>query len=146
MEPSRVRPRLDYADPAVPFPGPQPRGWNNKNCCEWPHCWSLSRLLVCLLFPLCISLLAIGTYGSGSSRYQPDSYGPNVRAHGFIKNLIFITKLSSYYGLCLLYSILVDVETYGHLFMEVLAHIGEDITIKLETFGKCYFDCKNRCC
>lgn len=43
MEPSRVRPRLDYADPAVPFPGPHPRG----------------------------------TFGSGSSRYPPDYYGPN---------------------------------------------------------------------
>ncbi|XP_074376079.1 uncharacterized protein LOC141717779 isoform X2 [Apium graveolens] len=43
MEPSRVRPRLDYADPAVPFPAPHPRG----------------------------------TFGSGSSRYPPEYYGPN---------------------------------------------------------------------
>lgn len=33
MEHSRVRPRLDYINPAVPFPGPDPRGRNNKICC-----------------------------------------------------------------------------------------------------------------
>lgn len=37
------------------------------------------------------------------------------------------------------YSIVVDVETYGLLSMKVLAHIGEDITIKLEIYGKCLF-------